>query len=77
MTALRLFVSGSHPSELLSIQRTWALPRAAMLVFVQLWQAPDYVVLLNPDTIVEPSSLKYLGEAGEQDTTFRILGGVP
>lgn len=36
----------------------------------------DYVVLLNPDTIVEPSSLKYLVEAGEQDTTVGILGGV-
>ena len=36
----------------------------------------DYVVLLNPDTMVEPDWLKNLIEAGESDPPVGILGAV-
>jgi len=36
----------------------------------------DYVVLLNPDTIIEPDWLNRLIEAGESDSSIGILGAV-
>lgn len=39
-------------------------------------QGADYVVLLNPDTIVEPDWLSRLIEAGESDSSIGILGAV-